>query len=241
MLAGCSLFISWLKSRMKTEQVACNFFMTDVPIIKKPVYWFALQINGPVYIWYKLSISSNTHSSKSRLKIPQWGQWRHSSVFTIKFEHNLRFLHVLFQIFLYYWLWPSKCLLRTSVLFCHTHPFMTSVPVFPFFEKSHKTSTRVGGWKNKHQPISTRVGGWKNKRQPISTRVGGRKNKHQPISTRVGGWKNKRQQISTRVGGWKNKRQPISKRVGGWKNKHQTIRVLFKNEGIRSLVSRDLN
>ena len=27
-----------------------NFFMTQVPIISKPVYWFAEQINGQVFI-----------------------------------------------------------------------------------------------------------------------------------------------------------------------------------------------
>ena len=142
MLAGCSLFISWLKSRMKTEQVACNFFMTDVPIIKKPVYWFALQINGPVYIWYKLSISSNTHSSKSRLKIPQWGQWHYSSVFTIKFEHNLHFLHVLFQIFLYYY---------DQVNVCWERQFYFAIPILSWhlFQSFHFLRNRIKparGW-----------------------------------------------------------------------------------------------
>ena len=28
-----------------------NSFMTEVPIILKPVYWFAMQINGLVFIW----------------------------------------------------------------------------------------------------------------------------------------------------------------------------------------------
>ena len=28
-----------------------NSFVTEVPIIQKPVHWFALQINGLVFIW----------------------------------------------------------------------------------------------------------------------------------------------------------------------------------------------
>ena len=50
--------------------LALNSFMTEVPIIQKPVHWFALQINGLVSIWQW------PPSWKSSIILTQPSRWR---------------------------------------------------------------------------------------------------------------------------------------------------------------------
>ena len=47
-----NLIFSAVESRPQQFQ-EFNSFMTEADIIKKPVYWFAEQINGLVSIWYR--------------------------------------------------------------------------------------------------------------------------------------------------------------------------------------------
>ena len=48
---------------------AVNFFTTEVPIIKKPVHWFALQMNGLVSIMIWTSAMKKLRLSRRKKKI----------------------------------------------------------------------------------------------------------------------------------------------------------------------------